>query len=187
MLVVWAADITVLLPGPSRFAPEFGKILGPSPTRPAPLALLKNPELIDQTVEIIESFTEGGQWLRLHESSGGLVLPEEAVRPCMDQQGSFFYGVLSKAPVSVQPSPTSAVLCFLNPGTVLEASERTVVDGVLRARIIRDSQRGATGGWVSEFKRPVFDPRLGGAAQLLRLRGPPRSLGKKGPCYAFAC
>ena len=43
MLVVWAADITVLLPGPSRFAPEFGKILGPSPTRPAPLALLKNP------------------------------------------------------------------------------------------------------------------------------------------------
>ncbi|CAE7294576.1 AGBL4 [Symbiodinium sp. CCMP2456] len=173
--------------GPSRFAPEFGKILGPSPTRPAPLALLKNPELIDQTVEIIESFTEGGQWLRLHESSGGLVLPEEAVRPCMDQEGSFFYGVLSKAPVSVQPSPTSAVLCFLNPGTVLEASERTVVDGVLRVRIIRDSQRGAIGGWVSEFKRPVFDPRLGGAAQLLRLRGPPRSLGKKGPCYAFAC
>ena len=56
---------------------------------------------------------------------------------------------------------------------------------------------------VSEFKRPVFDPRLGGAAQLLRLRtrltcakvssfvrilarGPPRSLGKKGPCASTA-
>ncbi|CAE7026425.1 unnamed protein product [Symbiodinium natans] len=69
-----------------------------------------------------------------------------------------------------------------NPGTVLEVSERAVVDGVLRLRVVRDSQRGAAGGWVSEFKRPVFDPRLGGAAQLLRLRGPPRSLGKKGPC-----
>mmetsp|Transcript_16173 Transcript_16173/g.36748 ORF Transcript_16173/g.36748 Transcript_16173/m.36748 type:complete len:664 (+) Transcript_16173:262-2253(+) len=178
----------LLCRGPSRAAPEFGVVLGPSEERPISRALLTSPELIDKTVEIIESFMEADQcWLRLHEASGGLTLREDAVRPTAEQTGSFFYGALCKVAVSQAPSPTSPAQCFLNPGTVLEVSERCVVDGVLRLRLMRDSQRGAAGGWVSEFKRPCFDPRLGGAAQLLRLRGPPTSLGKKGPCYAFAC
>ena len=40
---------------------------------------------------------------------------------------------------------------------------------------------------VSEFKRPVFDPRLGGAAQLLRLRLGGCSVGAVEPnCFVSA-
>ncbi|CAJ1334848.1 unnamed protein product, partial [Effrenium voratum] len=126
-------------------------------------------------------------WLQLHESSGHLRLRPSDLRPCTEQRGSFFYGALCKVAVARFPAPDSPTVCFLNPGTALEIRERQVVDGVLRLRLARESMRGLRDGWVSEFKRCCFDPRLGGAAQVMRLRGRPKSWGQKGTSYAFAC
>lgn len=173
--------------GPSRARPHFAEILGPE-VHELPRQLRMHPELIGEVVEVINSSSDGEQtWLHLHESFGALRLRECDVRHRQEQHGVFFYGALSKVALSKDANPSSPAVCFLNPGTVLEVSEKQVVDGVLRLRVRRDSMRGTADGWVSEYKRPCFDPRLGGATQLLRLRGRPSSLGKKGPCYAFAC
>lgn len=173
--------------GPSRARPHFAEILGPE-VHELPRQLRMHPELIGEVVEVISSSSDGEQtWLHLHESFGALRLRECDVRHRQEQHGIFFYGALSKVALSKDANPSSPTVCFLNPGAVLEVSEKQVVDGVLRLRVRRDSMRGTADGWVSEYKRPCFDPRLGGATQLLRLRGRPTSLGKKGPCYAFAC
>ncbi|CAK9033171.1 unnamed protein product, partial [Durusdinium trenchii] len=158
--------------GPSRARPHFAEVLGPEAHQlhQLPRQLRMHPELIGEIVEVIDSSTDGEvTWLHLHESFGSVRLKEGDVRMCQEQQGSFFYGALSKVALSKEAAPSSPTICFLNPGTVLEISERQVIDGVLRLRVRRDSMRGTADGWVSEYKRPCFDPRLGGASQLLRL------------------
>jgi len=77
----------------------------------------------------------------------------------------------------MEASPEAPEVGALPAGTVLEASERRVVDGVLRLRLKADTRRGREGGWVSEYRSVAFDPRLGGHVQLMRLFGPP--LGKR--------
>eukprot|EP00930_Biecheleria_cincta_P003234 TRINITY_DN104168_c0_g1_i1.p1 TRINITY_DN104168_c0_g1~~TRINITY_DN104168_c0_g1_i1.p1 ORF type:complete len:1002 (+),score=176.28 TRINITY_DN104168_c0_g1_i1:111-3116(+) len=173
---------------PSRAQPHFGVLLGPMDDHMPPPEVWMHPELIGQTVEIIDSAEDGkGRRLQLHEDSGGLKLHESDLRICSEQRGRFFYGVLSRASVSLESSPSSSTHCWLNSGTVIEVVERRVVLGVLRLRIVKDTQRGSTGGWISEFKSPEFDPKLGGQVQLMRLRGPPAKPLRPGPFYAFAC
>lgn len=173
---------------PSRAQPHFGTLLGPMDDHMPLPEVWMHPELIGQTVEIIDSAQDGkDRWLQLHEDNGGLKLRESDLRICSEQRGRFFYGVLSRAPVSLESNPSSSTHCWLLSGTVLEVVERRVVSGVLRLRIVKDTQRGSTGGWISEYKSAEFDPKLGGQVQLMRLRGPPAKPLRPGPFYAFAC
>jgi len=176
---------------PSRACPHFGSIRGPSEDHKPSRLVWTNPELVGQTVEIIErsGTQDDGRPCRLllHDCDGGFWIPENDLEYVDAQRGRFFYGVLSKAGVAHEPDPTATIGRYLYPGVVLEAAERRVVDGVLRIHFVADSKRGMTAGWVSEYSSALFDPRLGGVAQLMRLRGPPTNLGRKGTHYAFAC
>jgi len=174
----------------SRGRPLFGSICGPLEGQALSHELLMNPDLIGKSVEFIEESWVGQaasrqRHLRLHDQDGGIWIRAADIAFEDAQRGRFFYGVLAPLEVFAEAPSSSARLCGLSPGTVIEADERRVVDGELRARVVADSSRGSATGWVSEYRTTLFDPRLGGEVQLMRLRRPPKLPEKPGPYYAF--
>jgi len=152
----------------------------------------RKPELLGRNVEIVERRDaeingQQGAKFRLHECDGGEWLLESDIEIRQSQKGRFFYGALCAVGITVDSSPSSAEIRALPPGTVLEAAERRVVEGVLRVRVVADTLNGSlASGWASEYRNAVFDPRLGGAVQLMRVCGPPPAGAVRGmPRYAF--
>mmetsp|Transcript_67487 Transcript_67487/g.144359 ORF Transcript_67487/g.144359 Transcript_67487/m.144359 type:complete len:334 (+) Transcript_67487:93-1094(+) len=81
-------------------------------------------------------------------------------------EGRFYYRVCVTTPVTADPEPDSPQVWELVAGALVEASERRVVEGQLRVLI----SGGLDDLWASEYASSLFDPRLGGEVQLLRLR-----------------
>jgi len=166
---------------PSRAHPQFALVKGPTEKHTPSQILFRHPELIGQEVEIVDSEPEridSASWkFRLHENEGSLWLSAADLEFKTSQFGTFFYGVVSAAAVTAEPSPHSRQLCLLPLGSILQVSERRLVGNSLQLRVAVDnSSRGkAHGGWVSEYKAVAMDPKLGGKVQLMRLKGPPSS------------
>jgi len=165
--------------GPSRALPHFAIVRGSSPDFiPSPW-LERQPELVGKYVELVEQrdgvpgSDRPESLFRLHECDGGTWLARRDLvfKDC--QRGRFMYRVLTRTLLSSNSRPSSGDLGLLMVGAVVTADERRVVDGRLRLSILPDLRAGRPkGGWASEHHSVAFDPRLGGTAQLLRLRDP---------------
>lgn len=176
-----ASPFTVL--EPSRACPQFAMIRGPSEDfNPSP-ELWPHVECFGEVFELIGKRTSAAGDVRYKvEMAGSSLWVQDRDLAMQDSMlGRFFYRAVLDTPMTDGPEPESQVVRVLSTGTVLQASERRVIQGQLRVRVSNSVKGLLETGWASEHQSIAFDPRLGGKVQLMRLRALP---GSKADCLS---
>jgi len=160
---------------PSRALPQFAMVWPAEDDHRPSSAVGSSPErLIGRCVEVVERLKPprgscAPAQCVLHEDDGGLQLPESDLLFRESQVGRFLYKALYQVPVTREESPRSEEFRVLQRGAEVVAEERRVVEDGTKRRL---RLKLASGGWVSEYYSVLYDARLGGVAQLMRIDRP---------------